>query len=144
MKKVLIGMFFLITACAAGLFLGLPGIQAQSDDVVVIVNSARPALSAGEIKLIFTGEMTRFADGTPVRVLLNSDTMVYEAFSAKYLGMNYRNVDATWLRIQVRDGVPTPRKVPGAMLKTFVANSPAFVGFIKKSEVDGTVKEAGN
>ena len=45
----------------------------QANDVVVIVNKARPDLTRDQVKDIFKAKMNRWPDGAELKVLINKD-----------------------------------------------------------------------
>lgn len=116
----------------------LPAVS--EEDVVVIVNSSKQSPSRVQIQQIFTGLIQTWPDGSPVKVLLNSDPSIYDAFANKYLSMSARRVDNVWVAENVRNGTPVPRKVNSTVIKMMVANSSMFIGFVRKSEMKEDVK----
>jgi ABC-type phosphate transport system substrate-binding protein len=114
--------------------------HAQDSDAVVIVHSSRSNLSELEIKRIFTGDVTQWPDGTQIKVLINSNGSLYGSFCKKYLNMSPSSADQVWVKKQISSGAALPRKLSSAVMKTLVSNSNAFIGFVWKSEVDGSVK----
>jgi hypothetical protein len=114
----------------------------QGDDVVPIINKSRNKISAVDLKRIFTGDMTRWPNGDSLRVLLNKDKNIYEAFAKNYLGMSMKRVENLWVLKKIRDGIIPPRKVSSVVIKLMVSRSPEFIGFIKRSEVGEGMKIA--
>ena len=140
MKRIVfMSMAFLALVIAAG------GGSAQvggEDDVVPIINPALPALNPVQVKWIFQGDMTYWPAGGQIRVLINNDEEIYEKFARKYMGVSARQVDTQWVYRQIRDGLIQPRKVSSVVIKMMVSRSKMFIGFIKRSQVDRTVKIA--
>lgn len=127
------------------LSLALTGGTAQTnaeDDVVPIIHPSQPALTPVQVKWIFLGDMTYWPGGGQIRVLINNDTEAYENFTRKYLGVSARQTDTQWVYRQIRDGLVQPRKVSSVVIKMMVSRSKIFIGFIRRSQLDKTVKVA--
>ena len=109
-------------------------IHAQKDDVVVVVHKDRPKLTKAQIKRIFKGDVDRWPDGTAVKIFINADKSITEDFCNKYLKIKPSYFNSLWLKKEIRDGIPRPRKIPSNLILTMVSNSPIFIGYIRKSE----------
>jgi hypothetical protein len=117
-------------------------VRAQGDEVVPIINKSRGKISTIDLKRIFTGDITHWPNGGSMRVLLNKDKNIYEAFAKNYLSMSMKRVENLWVLKKVRDGIIPPRKVSSVVIKSMVSRSSEFIGFIKRSELDQGVKVA--
>lgn len=117
-----------------------PEINAQANDVVAIVNSSVGAIDKEKVGQIFKGIIKELPGAGVAKVLFNNDSAINDAFARKYLGISGSNMESIWVNIQVSAGTPMPRKVPSAVVKSFVSSSAVFIGFIKRSEADASVK----
>lgn len=117
-----------------------PEINAQEADVVAVVNSSAGTMDKTTVLQIFKGIVKEIPGAGSAKVLFNSDSAINDAFARKYLGISGSSMESIWVNIQVREGVPMPRKVPSAVVKSFVSASAVFIGFIKRSEADASVK----
>ncbi|MBN1496221.1 MAG: hypothetical protein JXA07_05590 [Spirochaetes bacterium] len=142
MKNKLRYIILMTALCLLAVLHNKVAVHSQEDDVVPIINKQRATISAVELKRIFTGDMTRWQNGGSVRVLLNKDGQTYEMFAKKYLGMSMNRVENLWVLKKIRDGIIPPRKVSSLVIKTMVSRSGDFIGFIKRSELDDSVKVA--
>ncbi len=139
MKSKVISIF-IISAAILFWGIGYEAPVAAQGDVVVIVNKSQASLSRTQIKRIFTGTMKSFPGGSPVKVLLNSNSSIYAGFCSKYMGSSPAGVDGKWKAVQMRNGTPLPRKVSSNVIKAMVGGSPLFIGFVNRSEAGGNVK----
>ena len=114
--------------------------SAQDSDVVVIVHSSIATLTASQIKRIFRGDVSNFPGGGNVKVLLNSNKSITKEFCKKYLGMSSTRLANMWVKKSIRDGIPTPRKIPSNVVVTMVSHSTKFIGVVLRSEAGTKVK----
>ena len=59
--------------------------NAQATDIVIIVNKSQPPLTQGQILMIFTGFKDRWPNGDRIKVLINRDVIIKEAFCSQKL-----------------------------------------------------------
>lgn len=114
---------------------------ASAQDVVLVVNKSVQisAIKAADLRAIFTGEKTRFADGSHAVPVTLKGGAVHEVFLRNHLGESPDEFRAQW-----RKAVFTGQ---GAMPKTFdsesalleyVAATPGAVGYVSRiSSQDG-------
>ena len=134
MKIKTIVMSFFITA---SIIIGGAVTSLTAGEVVVIVNKSNPAISLLDIKKIFKASTNRLPNGQKVKVLLNKNSSVYKEFCSKYMKMSVRSVNNKWVKKNIRDGVPVPRKVSSSVVLMMVKNSKGFIGFVEKSKAKG-------
>ena len=111
-------------------------------EVVVVVHKSRPTLSESQIRLIFTGYMTTWPNGDKIRVMINRDTSLKEKFFYKYLNISTTQFNSIWAKKKIRDGISPPREGSSDVIKTLVASSPKYIGFIQGSELNSSLKVA--
>ena len=72
--------------------------NAQATDIVVIVNKSQPSLTQGQILMIFTGFKDRWPNGDRIKVLINRDSNIKEAFCFQKLNMTVNKLYNFWLK----------------------------------------------
>lgn len=120
------------------------GSSAGGDVLVVIVNKANPAssLSRDELRPIFQTTKKAWSFGEDAQPLnLPEDSALRNDFDQAVLGLDPERVARYWTDRKVRGGARPPIRVAttGAMLKA-VASKPGAIGYVRFSEVNGTVK----
>lgn len=123
---------------AALLVAAAAGASAVNAEVAVVVHPSNPAasMSAAEVADVFLGKSTALApvdqaESSPVR----------GEFYQKVTGKDAAQVKALWTRLIFTGKAKPPKEVASdADLKKAVAAYPKAIGYIKKSEVDGSVK----
>jgi ABC-type phosphate transport system substrate-binding protein len=112
--------------------------------LAVIVNKSNPAstLEKNDLRPIF--QTTKKAWGTgedAVPINLPEDSPLRADFDQAVLGLDRERVARYWTDRKVRGGARPPVRVPttAAVLKA-VASKPGAIGYVKLSEVNGTVK----
>jgi ABC-type phosphate transport system substrate-binding protein len=117
---------------------------AAADVLAVIVNKSNPAsaLEKNDLRPIF--QTTKKAWGTgedAVPINLPEDSPLRADFDQAVLGLDRERVARYWTDRKVRGGARPPVRVPttAAVLKA-VATKPGAIGYVKLSEVNGSVK----
>jgi ABC-type phosphate transport system substrate-binding protein len=116
---------------------------ASAQDVVLVVNKSVQisAIRAADLRAIFTGEKTRFADGSHAVPVTLKGGAVHEVFLSNYVGESPDEFRAQW-----RKAVFTGQ---GAMPKTFdsetavigyVAATPGALGYVSRISPQDNVK----
>ena len=115
--------------------LGVPLAGAQ--DIVMIGNeSVADTLKAEEIKQIFLGKKTRWADNSTIHFVLLHDKDVFTAFVKNYLGKTYSQYRNYWKK-QVFSGkgrMPESFKHVAGMLK-YLSETEGAIGFMPLQEL---------
>jgi ABC-type phosphate transport system substrate-binding protein len=121
-----------------------PRAQAETDDIVVVVNKANPAsvLTRDVLRPIFQTIKSEWSDGTkaePVNLPDNDD--IRHRFDAAVLGLEADDVVKYWIDRKIRGGERPPRRVgtEGSALR-FVANTPGGVGYMRASAAQPAVR----
>lgn len=121
-----------LSAVMVGLLLST---AALADDVVVIGNPAAAALTKDQVSNLFLGKTSG------MKLLDQPDSSKIKADFYAKLGHDLSQVKATWSRLIFTGKGQAPREVPdSAAVKKAVAADPTAIGYIEKSDVDGTVK----
>ena len=119
-----------------------PGIEAA--DFVVVVNKNNPveSMDRSEIKKIFLGKKTFWADGQGIDVLLQADGDVHRSFVFKILNKSTIQLSLYWKQALFSGtGIP-PRKLPDNLsVKEAVASNPKAIGYIDAHQLDESVKQ---
>jgi len=140
MKKNILFFIFLIAVIVASSLIYLHEGFTQDDRAVVIINKSQKNLTPFQIKKIFKGVSKKFPNGKGIRVLLNSNDSINKEFSRKFLNISLSQFNQSWIKKNMRDGSPIPRKVSSIIAITLIKNSLSFIGVIKKSEATPDVK----
>jgi ABC-type phosphate transport system substrate-binding protein len=123
------------TAAVLGALISASAAQAE---LVVVVNPANAAASmtAEQVADVFLGKSTSL---TPVDQANSSASR--GQFYTKVTGKDAAQVKAIWARLIFTGKATPPKEVgTGADVKKAVASDPKAIGYIDKSEADGSVK----
>jgi ABC-type phosphate transport system substrate-binding protein len=130
-----------------GLALGL-GASAVPADVVAVVSANGPVvpLSNNQVVDIFLGKTSRFPDGRlalPIDQDEGSDAR--DEFYATFAGKSPAQVKAHWSKIIFTGrGQPPLAVANGNEVKKHVAATPNSIGYIERTQLDGSVKVLQN
>jgi ABC-type phosphate transport system substrate-binding protein len=119
--------------------------EAGPDPIVVIVNPQNPikAVEVGDLRPIFQTTKTSWGNsaGDALPINLPEDNPLRQEFDKAVLGLDSDRVARYWQDRKIRGGARPPARLSstGAVLKG-VAAKPGAVGYVKSSEVNGTVK----
>ena len=141
MRKILVIIPLIFTLAGMATWFLIKDSYAESD-IIIIIHKSRPKLTATQIRRIFTGELTTWPNGGKIKVLINRNNIVKPQFFTKYLNMSITDFKNIWINKQIRDGVSLPREGSSEIIKKLIAGSPRYIGFIKRSELDPSVKAA--
>jgi 23S rRNA G2445 N2-methylase RlmL len=104
-------------------------------DVVVVGNPAAAALTKDQVSDLFLGKTSG------MKLIDQPDSSKEKVEFYSKLGHDLSQVKATWSRLIFTGKAEAPKEVSdAAAVKKAVAADPTAVGYIDKSEVDGTVK----
>ena len=125
----------ILARCIAAL-LAVTGANALAGDIVAIGNPAAPALSKEQLSDLYLGR-----NQSLTLLDLPESSATRTDYYKKLVGKDPSQVKSMWSRLTFTGkGVP-PKELPdGAAVKKAVAADPKTIGYIDKSEVDGTVK----
>jgi ABC-type phosphate transport system substrate-binding protein len=96
-------------------FIGFPIMQAQSEDVAVVVNPDNPAtsLSLVELRKIFSGEKRSWLGGVPIRLIMRNSGSHERTVLLKLLHMSEAEYKQYWTAQLLRgEGAADPVVVP--------------------------------
>jgi len=104
-------------------------------DVVVVGNPAAAALTKDQVSDLFLGKTSG------MKLVDQPESSKIKAEFYGKLGHDLSQVKATWSRLIFTGKAQAPKEVSdSAAVKKAVAADPTTIGYIDKSEVDGTVK----
>jgi ABC-type phosphate transport system substrate-binding protein len=120
------------------------GSEAGGEVIAVIVNKSNPAGSLGqnELRPIFQTTKKVWGSGEDaIPINLPEDSPLRNDFDQAVLGLDPERVARYWTDRKVRGGARPPVRVPSsaAVLRAVAAKAGA-VGYVKLSEVNGSVK----
>lgn len=121
------------------------GAREASDPLVIVVNRANTtdAVSTAELRRLFRGQRSHWANGRRVTLLMRDvGTPERGSFLEILYGMDeeeYRREILQAIFAGQANGAPRTLSSANGVLR-FVFNAPGAVGYVRASEVDGTVK----
>ena len=124
-----------------GLVILLGGFSAQAQDVVIVTNKGVliSHITPAELKDIFTGARTRFADGSRAIPVVLKGGPVHEVFLRNHLGDNPSEFRARWRKaVFTGEGSMLKECESEAALLSYVTNTPGAIGYLSRA-VDGDV-----
>lgn len=125
-------------ACAACL-----AVPCLAQDIVIIVNKDNTNPVDREFVIrVYTGAIRGWPDGSPVFALDQpEDSEARQLFATTVLGKSVANLRAIWSQnIFTGRGMPPKVTSPDSEMKHLVATNRNAIGYIKASQLDGTVK----
>jgi ABC-type phosphate transport system substrate-binding protein len=136
--------FLLALLYAAPALAWSTGSVAGGEVLAVIVNKSNPAavLRQNDLRPIFQTTKKAWDSGEDVvPINLLEDSPLRNDFDHVVLGLDPERVARYWTDRKVRGGARPPVRVPNtaAVLKA-VASKPGAIGYVKLSEVNGSVK----
>lgn len=133
-----------IAAVSAALWLGLAvsPVGAAGGAIVVIVHSANPVdnLTISDLKKLYLSDRTRWETGKAVApVMLVAGAPERTAFLKTVCGMNDSDFSNYFMQAAFTGKSATPPKEVTSVgaLKTFVADTPGAIGFLKAGDFQG-------
>lgn len=112
--------------------------MAEAQETVLIGNAnVSDTLKAEEVKQIFLGKKTRWADNSNIHFVLFNKKDVYEAFVKNYVGKTYSQYRNYWKK-QVFSGkgrMPKSFKNLNEMLE-YLAGTEGSIGFMPLQEIE--------
>ena len=113
-------------------------------DFVIIVNpaSTASAISASELKHIYTGKMGQFGGQKAVPINLGDADPLFAAFVSTIAKMAPSEYKQFWVEAQIKgEGTAPMVQRNSAAAKMIVATIPGAIAYVDASVVDGTVKK---
>jgi ABC-type phosphate transport system substrate-binding protein len=113
-------------------------------DVVVVANprSAQTGLSKEQVSALFLGKLTALPWGGRAALCDQPDSSpAREEFYARLTGKSVAQIRAHWAKMSFTGkGVPPTEERGSAEVKKAVSAQPGAIGYIERSDVDGSVK----
>jgi ABC-type phosphate transport system substrate-binding protein len=120
-----------------------PAPWALAEDFVVIANRDNPnSVDRAYVAKIYTGALKGWPDGTSVLAFdQDAESEVRQNFYGSVVGKSPANMRAIWSQnIFTGKGLPPKIAVPDAEMKRVVAANRNAIGYIRASQLDGSVK----
>jgi hypothetical protein len=128
-------LFVLLLGCAWGF-------PALGEGLVVVVHPEREAsVDLAELSQIYLRKRRFWSDGAailPINREAGSD--IRSVFERAVFGAEQRRLPVYWNREYFRGVLPPPTLASGAAVKRFVAGERRAIGYLRSSEVDGSVR----
>jgi len=116
--------------------IAVAGASAFAGDIVAIGNPTAPALSKDQLADLYVGR-----NQSLTLLDLPESSATRTDYYKKLTGKDPAQIKSMWSRLTFTGkGVPPKELSDGAAVKKAVAADPKTIGYIDKSEVDGTVK----
>lgn len=116
---------------------------ASPPDIVIVANKDGlvSSLSKADVKRLYTGRMTRIEGTKMVPINQPLDSTITIDFLSAYVGMSVEEFREYWVSQQVRGEGAAPMIQRSAdAVKAVVAQVPGAVGYVRKKDLDDTVK----
>jgi ABC-type phosphate transport system substrate-binding protein len=133
MNKIVLIMVALLWLC----------VPVGAGNYVIVVNKTGPlsAISAADLKRVFTGKITDFGGIVAVPVAYDLNIPASVEFLTEILDMKVTEYRSFWMAQQVKGtgNAPSVQKTPEGVIDA-VAAAPGGIGFIEKDKVTDAVK----
>lgn len=132
-----------IRGLAAALLMGVAGVAAASDVVVIgHKDNAAADVDKAFVAKAFTGDARSWPAGGPVMLIdQGEDSAARAAFYGKVVGKSAANVKAMWAQLVFSGKAVPPKVIDGdAEVKKAVAANRNAIGYISAAAVDDSVK----
>ena len=116
---------------------------ASAQDVVLVANKSVQisAIRAADLRAIFTGEKTRFADGSHAVPVTLKGGAVHEVFLRNHLGESPDEFRAEWRKAVFTGQGAMPRAFASeAALIEYVAATPGALGYVSRISPQDNVR----
>ena len=116
---------------------------AAAQDVVLVANQSVPIseIKAADLRAIFLGTKTRFADGTRAVPVILKGGAVHEVFLKKHIGQDPEAFRAQWRKAVFTGEGAMPKTCDSeAALLEYVAATPGAVGYVSRIPPQDRVK----
>lgn len=133
-----------LTRCFIALlsFLGCC-LTAHAQDVVLVTNKSVQVseISAADLRAIFIGEKTRFADGSHVVPVTLKGGPAHEVFLRKHVGESPDEFRALWRKVVFTGQGAMPRAFDSeSALIDYVAATPGALGYVSRISAEDNVR----
>jgi ABC-type phosphate transport system substrate-binding protein len=113
-------------------------------DVVAVVSSASAIteLSKAQVSEIFLGRVSRFPNGAPAVPIDQAEgSQARDEFYFAYTGKSPAQLKAHWAKIVFTGRGQPPKSAPNSSeIRRLLAANPQAIGYLERSEVDGSVR----
>jgi len=116
---------------------------ARAQDIVLVANKSVQvsALNDADLRAIFTGEKTRFADGSRALPVTLKGGAAHEVFLRKHLGETPDEFRAQWRKAVFTGQGAMPKTFDSeAALIQYVATTPGALGYVSRISPQDNVK----
>jgi ABC-type phosphate transport system substrate-binding protein len=116
---------------------------ARAQDVVLVVNKGVQIsqISAADLRAIFTGEKTRFADGSHAVPVILKGGPAHEVFLKNHLGQSPDEFRVLWRKAVFTGEGSMPKTFPSeTALIEYVAATPGAIGYVSRVSPQDNVK----
>jgi ABC-type phosphate transport system substrate-binding protein len=116
---------------------------AHAQDIVLVANKSVQvsALNDADLRAIFTGEKTRFADGSRAIPVTLKGGAAHEVFLRKHLGESPEDFRAQWRKAVFTGQGAMPKTFDSeAALIQYVASTPGALGYVSRISPQDNVK----
>jgi hypothetical protein len=116
---------------------------ASAQDVLLVANKSVQisAISAADLRAIFLGTKTRFADGAHALPVVLRGGPVHEVFLTNYLGENSQQFRMRWQNAVFTGQGAMPKTCDSeAALIEYVAATPGAIGYVSRISPQDNVK----
>jgi len=117
--------------------------SAYASDYAIIVHKDNPVsvLSKSDLKQIYLGKKGSWTNGESIVLYSLQDPDVTETFTSEIMSKSAQQFSLYWKKaLFTGTGRPPLEMNSTAEMKRFIAADPRGIGYIPKSEVDGSVK----
>lgn len=121
------------------------GLAASAQDIVLVVNKEVriSAIKADDLRNVFSGEKTRFADGSRVVPVTLKGGAIHEVFLRNHLGESPEEFRAQWRKAVFTGQGAMPKAFDSeSALLEYIAVTPGALGYVSRifPQYEGTVK----
>jgi len=117
---------------------------ALAADFIIVVHRDNPVrrIDQQEIKQIFLGKMTKWPNGTPITIVMNTNDEVHEQFTRTVLQKSPMQLSVYWKKILYSGTGMLPLAVKDdEAAKSYIGFHKNAIGYIAADSVDKQVKK---
>jgi ABC-type phosphate transport system substrate-binding protein len=126
----------------SAVFLSLAMSSVHAEVVAVVASTSNvKQLSAAQIADIFLGKTSRFPDGSTAIPIDHAESSAERSeFYTRYAGKTAVEMKMHWSKLIFTGRGQPPRQLPDASaVKTLLAQNPAIISYLDRSQVDETL-----
>ncbi len=136
LKRTIILISTLLTLLAGG-------VSAEEAEYIIVVHQDNPVhdLSCEELKRIFLGKKTRWADGSPITIIMNTNDEVHTLFTRTMLHKSPMQLSVYWKKILYSGTGMLPLSVrDDEAAKSYIGFHKHAIGYIASDSLDNQIK----